>query len=171
MKNVEVNVGKLKLFEDFHVLDMERELTCPLLVGRGFLATANAVIDCKKAKIAVGEGLNRSIFNVRELEFGEENVPYWTTIGKCKSYKPRTSEDDIVARPSYFAKGDFRDNHVPWEWEIARDSKINPFKNILVFRKMVILGSDIFLDRFSSGVTSSVPLARNVTSSGLQECD
>ncbi|GJT85058.1 DNA damage-inducible protein 1-like protein [Tanacetum coccineum] len=55
VKNVEVHVGKLKLFEDFHVVDMEREPTSPLLVGRGFLATANAVIDCKKAKIAVGE--------------------------------------------------------------------------------------------------------------------
>ncbi|GKC34603.1 MAK10-like protein [Tanacetum coccineum] len=53
VRNVEVHVGKLKLFEEIHVVDMEREPTCPLVVGRGFLATANAVIDCKKAKIAV----------------------------------------------------------------------------------------------------------------------
>ncbi|GKD37745.1 MAK10-like protein [Tanacetum coccineum] len=97
MKNVEVHVGKLNLFEDFHVVDMEREPTCPLLVGRGFLAIANAVIDYKKAKIMVGEGLTRSIFGVRELDFGEDNVPYWTTIGKHESYKPRTSEDGISA--------------------------------------------------------------------------
>nr|GEV29336.1 hypothetical protein [Tanacetum cinerariifolium] len=64
VKNVEVHVGKLKLFEDFHVVDTEREPTCPLLVGRGFLATANVVIDCKKAKIELGEGLTRSIFRV-----------------------------------------------------------------------------------------------------------
>ncbi|GJU68172.1 hypothetical protein Tco_1254431 [Tanacetum coccineum] len=68
VKNVEVNVGKLKLFEDFHVVDMERETTCPLLIG-GFLATANVVTYCKKIKIAVGEGLTRSIFRVRELDF------------------------------------------------------------------------------------------------------
>ncbi|GJX37407.1 hypothetical protein Tco_0250710 [Tanacetum coccineum] len=61
VRNVEVHVGKLKVFEDFHVVDMEREHRCPLLVRRGFLAIANAV-DCKKAKIAVGEGLTRSIF-------------------------------------------------------------------------------------------------------------
>ncbi|GJU07862.1 MAK10-like protein [Tanacetum coccineum] len=102
LKNVEINVGKLKLFEDFHVVDMEREPTCPLLVGRGFLATANAIIDCKR-----------------------------------ESYKPRTSEDDIGPRPPYFAKRDFRDNHLPGEWEIARDAEVNPFKDILVFRKMV----------------------------------
>ncbi|GKA18408.1 hypothetical protein Tco_0698323 [Tanacetum coccineum] len=90
-------------------VDMEREPTFPLLVGRGFLATANAVIDCKKAKITVGEGLTISIFGVRELDFEKENVPYWTTI----------------------------DNHLPGEWEIARDAEVNPFKDILVFRKMV----------------------------------
>ncbi|GJX56884.1 DNA-directed DNA polymerase [Tanacetum coccineum] len=92
VENVEVHVVKLRLFEDFHVVDMEREPTCPLLIGRGFLATVNAVIDRKKAKIAVGEGLTRPIFGVRELDF---------------------------------------------EWDIARDAKVNPFKDILVFRKMV----------------------------------
>ncbi|GJT39446.1 putative ribonuclease H-like domain-containing protein [Tanacetum coccineum] len=33
------------------------QVLSPLLVGRGFLATANAVIDCRKSKIAVGEGI------------------------------------------------------------------------------------------------------------------
>ncbi|GKA02104.1 ribosomal protein [Tanacetum coccineum] len=54
VRNVEVHVGKLKLFVDFHV----------------------------KAKIVVGEGLTRSIFGVKELDFGNDNEPYWTTIGK-----------------------------------------------------------------------------------------
>ncbi|GKB91069.1 hypothetical protein Tco_0963341 [Tanacetum coccineum] len=95
MINVEVHVGKLKLFEDFYVVDMEREPTCPLLAGRGFLATANVVIDCKKAKMVVEEGLTRSIFGVKELDFGDDNETYWTTIGKRESYKPRTSKDGI----------------------------------------------------------------------------
>ncbi|GJT65756.1 MAK10-like protein [Tanacetum coccineum] len=115
VRNVEVHVGKLKLFEDFHVVDMERELTCLLLVGRGFLATANAVIDFKKAKIAIGEGLIRSIFGVKELDFGDDNVPYWTTIGKRKSYRTQTSKDGIGARPPYYAKRDFLNNHLPEE--------------------------------------------------------
>ncbi|GJV24935.1 hypothetical protein Tco_1377630 [Tanacetum coccineum] len=66
MKNVEVHVEKLKLMKIF---------------------------TCKKAKIAVGEGLTRSIFRVRELDFGE--------------------------------------------WDIAKDVEVNPFKDVLVFRKMV----------------------------------
>ncbi|GKA78390.1 zinc finger, CCHC-type containing protein [Tanacetum coccineum] len=43
----------------------------------------------------------------------------------------------IGARPPYFAKRDFWDNHLPGEWEIARDAEVNPFKDILVVRKMV----------------------------------
>ncbi|GJZ70939.1 MAK10-like protein [Tanacetum coccineum] len=68
VKNVEVHIGKLKLLEDFYVIDMEKDLATLLLVGRGFLATANAVIDCKKAKIAVGEGITRLIFGVKEID-------------------------------------------------------------------------------------------------------
>nr|GEX45341.1 hypothetical protein [Tanacetum cinerariifolium] len=104
VRNMEVHVGKLKIFEDFHVVDMEREPTCPLLVGRGFLATFNAIIDCKKAKIAVEEGLTRPVFRVKELDFfGDDNEPYWTTTGKRESY----SEDGIGARPLYYAKKTF----------------------------------------------------------------
>nr|GEV29406.1 hypothetical protein [Tanacetum cinerariifolium] len=103
VRNVEVHVGKLKLFEDFYVVYMEREPTCP----------------------------------VKELDFGDDNEPYWTTIEKCESYKPRTSEDAIGAQPSYYVKKDFWNNHLPEEWEIARDAEVNPFKDVLVFRKMV----------------------------------
>ncbi|GKA09150.1 MAK10-like protein, partial [Tanacetum coccineum] len=57
VKDVEVHIGKLKLLNDFNVLDMKKDPETPLLVGRGFLATANAVIDCRMAKTAVGEGI------------------------------------------------------------------------------------------------------------------
>nr|GEU98754.1 hypothetical protein [Tanacetum cinerariifolium] len=70
VKNVEVHVVKLKLVEDFYVVDMEKDPTCPLLVGRRFLATTSNVIDCKKAKIAEDEGITRSIFRVKEIDFG-----------------------------------------------------------------------------------------------------
>ncbi|GJR44363.1 hypothetical protein Tco_1312466 [Tanacetum coccineum] len=48
-----------------------------LLVGRGFLATANAVIDCRMDKITVGEGITSTWMtfggNTRDLgSFGEE---------------------------------------------------------------------------------------------------
>nr|GFA04642.1 hypothetical protein [Tanacetum cinerariifolium] len=105
IKNVEVHIGKLKLLEDFCVIDMEKDPMTLLLVGRGFLATASAVIDCRKAKIVVGERI--------------------------------TSTDGIGARPPYYVMKAFMDYHFPREWEIAKDVEINPFKDVLVFRKMI----------------------------------
>ncbi|GJS27085.1 hypothetical protein Tco_0487705 [Tanacetum coccineum] len=116
---------------------MEKDPATPLPVGRGFLATDRAVIDCRKAKTAVGEGITRSIFRVKEINLGDEETLYWNTIGKRESYGPRPSMDGIGARPPYYAKKDFVDYHFLKEWEIARDAKLNPFKDVLVFRKMV----------------------------------
>ncbi|GJX14800.1 MAK10-like protein [Tanacetum coccineum] len=136
VKDVEVHIGKLKLLNDFYVLDMKKDPETPLLVGRGFLATANAVIDCRMAKIAVGEGITRSVFSVKGIDLGEEEAPYWTTLGKRESYKPRPSTDKIGAKPPYYARKDFLDCHLPGEWKISRDAELNPFKDTLVFRRM-----------------------------------
>ncbi|GKC31967.1 MAK10-like protein [Tanacetum coccineum] len=87
VKNIEVHIGRLKLLEDFYVIDMDKDPATPLLVGRGFLATTSAIIDC--------------------------------------------------TRPPYYAKKDFMDYHLPGDWEMARDAELNPFKDVLVFRKMV----------------------------------
>nr|GEV46779.1 hypothetical protein [Tanacetum cinerariifolium] len=87
-----LNIGLLEETEDVLGLADETK-SYPMGIvkrrrGRGVLATASAVIDCKKAKIAIEEGLTRSIFRVKKLDFSDENVPYWTTIGKHESYKP-----------------------------------------------------------------------------------
>ncbi|GJW96008.1 MAK10-like protein [Tanacetum coccineum] len=91
VNDIEVHIGKLKLLNDFYVIDIKKDPETPLLVGRGFLATANVIIDCRKAKIAVGEGITRK---------------------------------------------DFLNCHMPGEWEIARDAEINPFNDVMVFRRM-----------------------------------
>ncbi|GJW15342.1 MAK10-like protein [Tanacetum coccineum] len=111
VKDVEVHIGKLKLLNDFYVIDMKDPET-PLLVGRGFLATANAVINYRKAKIAVGEGITR------------------------ESYKPRPISDGVGTQTPYYKRKDFLDCHLPREWETARDVELNPFKDVLVFRRM-----------------------------------
>ncbi|GJR69614.1 MAK10-like protein [Tanacetum coccineum] len=98
VKDVEVHIGKLKLLKDLYVIDMKKDPETPLLVGRGFLATANAVIDYRMAKIAVGEGITRSVFRVKGVELGKEEAPYWTTLGKRESYKPRPLSEGISAR-------------------------------------------------------------------------
>ncbi|GJT50634.1 MAK10-like protein [Tanacetum coccineum] len=142
VKDVELHIGRLKLLNDFYVIDMKKDLETPLLVGRGFLATANAVIDCRKAKIAVGEGITRSVFGVKETDAGEEEAPYWTNLGKKESYRPRPSSNGVGAQTPYNARKEFMDCHLPKEWEMARDAEINPFKDVLVFIRMLeFLGS------------------------------
>ncbi|GJU58842.1 MAK10-like protein [Tanacetum coccineum] len=137
VKDVEVHIGRLKLLNDFYIIDMKKDPETPLLIGRGFLATANAVIDRRKAKIAVGERINRSVFRIKGIKLGQEEAPYWTTLGKRESYKPRPSSDGVGARTPYYARKDFLEFHFLREMEIARDAEINPFKDVLVFRRMV----------------------------------
>ncbi|GJY75715.1 zinc finger, CCHC-type containing protein [Tanacetum coccineum] len=68
VKDVEVHIGKLKLLNDFYVIDLKKDPETPLLVGIGFLATTNVVIDSRMAKIVVGEGITRLYLMRRSLE-------------------------------------------------------------------------------------------------------
>ncbi|GJT63094.1 MAK10-like protein [Tanacetum coccineum] len=119
VKDVEIHIGKLKLLNDFYVIDMKKDPKTPLLVEREFLATANAVIDCRMAKIAVGEGITRSVFGVKGVDLGEEEAPYWTTLGKKESYKTRTHSDGdtLVFRRMVEFLGDIPINLKSNMWE------------------------------------------------------
>ncbi|GJV95315.1 hypothetical protein Tco_1546892 [Tanacetum coccineum] len=128
-----INYGVIPAGQLRHI---EKDLTCSLLIRRGFLATASPIIDCKKSKIALEEGVTRSRFGVKEIGLGHEDTPYWTTIARRKSYELRHRTNDIGAQPPYYLEKDFMNNHVPGEWEIVRDAELNPFKDVLVFRKM-----------------------------------
>nr|GEX22331.1 hypothetical protein [Tanacetum cinerariifolium] len=112
VKGVEVYIGKLKLLNDFYVIDMKKDPEAPLLVGRGFLANTNAVIDCRMAKIEVREGITRSVFRVKGVDLGEEEAPYWITFGKRESYKPRLRSDKAGTQTPYYARKDFLDCHL-----------------------------------------------------------
>ncbi|GJZ34766.1 hypothetical protein Tco_0580583 [Tanacetum coccineum] len=58
-----VNIIPLYLFKKLKIgLLEETDHVFRLAVGRGFLAAANTVIDCRKAKITVGEGITRKEF-------------------------------------------------------------------------------------------------------------
>nr|GEV12741.1 hypothetical protein [Tanacetum cinerariifolium] len=61
-----------------------------------------AFIDYASSRIdeaGVGEVVTRLIFGVKEIDLGEEKVPYWTTLGKRESYAPQPNADGIGARP------------------------------------------------------------------------
>nr|GEV48975.1 retrovirus-related Pol polyprotein from transposon TNT 1-94 [Tanacetum cinerariifolium] len=74
VRDVEVHIGRLKLLTDFYVIDMNKDPKTHLLLGRGFLTTANAVIDYRKAKITIGEGITRSVFRVKGIKLGTRST-------------------------------------------------------------------------------------------------
>ncbi|GKA23623.1 hypothetical protein Tco_0709656 [Tanacetum coccineum] len=74
--------------------------------------------------VVAEEQYNLAYFFVKRIECARANptanLPY----------------DGVGARTPYYARKDFLDCHLPREWEIARDAEINPFKDVLVFRRM-----------------------------------
>ncbi|GJX72704.1 hypothetical protein Tco_0309875 [Tanacetum coccineum] len=98
---------------------------------------SNIKIPCNIGHVHEQKEITRSIFGVKGVDLGKEEAPYWTTLGKSNSYKPRPSSDGVGAQTPYYARKDFLDCHIPGEWEISRDAELNPFKDTLVFRRMV----------------------------------
>nr|GEX42249.1 MAK10-like protein [Tanacetum cinerariifolium] len=95
VKDVEVHIGKLKLLNDFYMIDMKKDPETPLLAGRGFLATANAVIDCRMAKIAIGEGITWSIFRIKGVDLDCHLLREWE-IARDAEFNP--FKDTLVFR-------------------------------------------------------------------------
>ncbi|GJS45100.1 reverse transcriptase domain-containing protein [Tanacetum coccineum] len=63
-KNMLVEVGKFTFPVDFVILEMEEDSKVPLILGRPFLHTADAVIRVKQKQLNLGVGTERMIFNI-----------------------------------------------------------------------------------------------------------
>ncbi|GKA35999.1 reverse transcriptase domain-containing protein [Tanacetum coccineum] len=63
-KNMLVEVGKFTFPVDFVILEMEEDNKVPLILGRPFLHTADAVIRVKQKQLNLGVGTERMIFNI-----------------------------------------------------------------------------------------------------------
>ncbi|GKB30799.1 reverse transcriptase domain-containing protein [Tanacetum coccineum] len=59
-----VEVGKFTFPADFIILKMEEDSKVPLILGRPFLHTADAVIHVKQKQLNLGVGTKRMIFNI-----------------------------------------------------------------------------------------------------------
>ncbi|GKC92460.1 reverse transcriptase domain-containing protein [Tanacetum coccineum] len=57
-------VGKFTFPADFVILEMEEDSKVPLILGRPFLHTADAVIRVKQKQLNLGVGTERMIFNI-----------------------------------------------------------------------------------------------------------
>ncbi|GJS04339.1 reverse transcriptase domain-containing protein [Tanacetum coccineum] len=63
-KNMLVEVGKFTFPADFVILEIEEDSKVPLILGRPFLHTADAVIQVKQKQLNLGVGTERMIFNI-----------------------------------------------------------------------------------------------------------
>ncbi|GKA27593.1 reverse transcriptase domain-containing protein [Tanacetum coccineum] len=63
-ENMLVEVGKLTFPADFVILEMEEDSKVPLILGRPFFHTADAVIRVKQKQLNLGVGTERMIFNI-----------------------------------------------------------------------------------------------------------
>ncbi|GJU09144.1 reverse transcriptase domain-containing protein [Tanacetum coccineum] len=63
-ENMLVVVGKFTFLVDFVILKMEEDSKVPLILGRPFLHTADAVIRVKQKQLNIGVGIERMIFHI-----------------------------------------------------------------------------------------------------------
>ncbi|GJV86862.1 reverse transcriptase domain-containing protein [Tanacetum coccineum] len=63
-ENMLVEVGKFTFPADFVILEMEEDSKVPLILGRPFLHTADAVIQVKQKQLNLRVGTERMIFNI-----------------------------------------------------------------------------------------------------------
>ncbi|GKE73869.1 reverse transcriptase domain-containing protein [Tanacetum coccineum] len=63
-ENMLVEVGKFTFLANFVILEMEEDNKVPLILGRPFFHTADAVIRVKQKQLNLGVGTERMIFNI-----------------------------------------------------------------------------------------------------------
>ncbi|GJS83234.1 reverse transcriptase domain-containing protein [Tanacetum coccineum] len=63
-ENMLVEVGKFTFPADFVILEMEEDSKVPLILGRPFLHTADAVIRVKQKQLNLGVATKQMIFNI-----------------------------------------------------------------------------------------------------------
>ncbi|GKF68697.1 reverse transcriptase domain-containing protein, partial [Tanacetum coccineum] len=63
-ENMLVEVGKFTFLVEFVILEMEEDSKVPLILGRPFLHTADAVIQVKQKQLNLGVRTERMIFNI-----------------------------------------------------------------------------------------------------------
>ncbi|GJY71603.1 retrovirus-related pol polyprotein from transposon TNT 1-94 [Tanacetum coccineum] len=99
-RDVEVHIGRLKLLNKFYVIDMKKDPETPLLVGRGFIATVNAVIDYSKAKIVDkppknGDGAWHAKIRLIDPD-GEEFTKTLQSVPTSRKLSKRESPREII---------------------------------------------------------------------------
>ncbi|GJS95641.1 reverse transcriptase domain-containing protein [Tanacetum coccineum] len=83
-ENMLVEVGKFTFPADFVILEMEEDSKVPLILGRPFLHTADAVIRVKQKQLNLGVGTERMIFNINSAI--KHSIPLKEPFSRKKSF-------------------------------------------------------------------------------------
>ncbi|GJX63582.1 putative ribonuclease H-like domain-containing protein [Tanacetum coccineum] len=141
VKNVRIQIGYQAYVVDLLILDILVDPELPLLLGRPFLRTCGAIIDMGRGTLCIDDRVihhtyfpkprSKSYVEAFEME-GEDD---W--LG---SFEVGRDEDGNVkygpVAPSFI---DIEDD---MERALAMEAYFNPFKNVIVFKKLVdFLGS------------------------------
>ncbi|GKA96404.1 retrovirus-related pol polyprotein from transposon TNT 1-94 [Tanacetum coccineum] len=141
VKNVRIQIGYQAYVVDLLILDIPVDPELPLLLGRPFLRTCGAIIDMGRGTLCIDDGVIRHTYFPKPRSksyveaFEMEGEDDW--LG---SFEVGRDEDGNVkygpVAPSFI---DIEDD---MERALAMEAYFNPFKNVIVFKKLVdFLGS------------------------------
>ena len=94
LEDVLVTVGKFVFPVNFIILDMEADSQVPLLLGRPFLATGDALIDMQKGVLTLRVGEEAAAFNLiksmQNIDIDRENC---NVVDDVYTYNPNVHSD------------------------------------------------------------------------------
>ncbi|GKB21702.1 putative ribonuclease H-like domain-containing protein [Tanacetum coccineum] len=141
VRNVRIQIGYQAYLVEFLVLDILVDKELPLLLGCLFLRTCGAVIDIGRGTISIDDGVIRHTYfpkprakaYLENFEIDEEDD--WLScfeVGHDENGNPKYGP----VAPSFLDIKDKMDR------ALAIEAYFNPFKNIIVFKKLIdFLGS------------------------------
>ncbi|GJS96620.1 putative ribonuclease H-like domain-containing protein [Tanacetum coccineum] len=141
VRNVRIQIGSQAYLANFLVLDITVDRELPLLLGRPFLRTCGTLIDMGKGTMTIDYGVikqtyylkprAKSYFHNFDMDEDEDWLGFFE-VGRDEDGNPKYGLVD----PSFL---DIEDE---MERALAMEAYFNPFKNIIVFKKLIdFLGS------------------------------
>ncbi|XP_071940114.1 uncharacterized protein [Coffea arabica] len=99
LENVLIKVQKFIIPVDFVVLDMEENISMPIILGRPFLATAGTIIDVKNGKLKFQVGEEEVEFNLNEMEKYPSFTDHAYSIGTIDKLTQEMSQVNLDLDP------------------------------------------------------------------------
>nr|XP_027067481.1 uncharacterized protein LOC113693100 [Coffea arabica] len=99
LENVLIKVQKFIIPVDFVVLDMEEDISMPIILGRPFLATAGTIIDVKNGKLKFQVGEEEVEFNLNEMEKYPSFTDHAYSIGTIDKLTQEMSQVNLDLDP------------------------------------------------------------------------